>query len=97
MLYPRGGFAGLRPHALQVLAALARAELRSEQRSSIDLASLLNLDRSTVRHALGQLRERGLVKETMDGQDRRLRLQQITERGRVLVERLSQSAERRRT
>lgn len=77
-LYPRGGFAGLRPHALQVLAALS---LLGEL-SSPELAGRLNLHRSSVRHALGTLRKRGLVTEEVDQTDRRRRTQRLTSKGR---------------
>jgi DNA-binding MarR family transcriptional regulator len=88
-LYQRGGFQGLMPHALQVLAALARAEVREQGRSSAELADELTLDRSSVRHALVQLRSRALVKETIDSMDRRQRLQHITAKGLRLLQRFA--------
>lgn len=51
------------------------------------VASLLAMDRTTLTAALKPLERRGLVKITMDPSDRRSRIVQLTEEGRLLLSR----------
>jgi DNA-binding MarR family transcriptional regulator len=81
--FPRGGFEGLEPNALQVLLALA---LRSEQ-SVGELAESLRLQHSTVSHALSELRQQNLATGRVSDQDGRRQVLQLTRRGKGLVDR----------
>lgn len=82
-LYPRGGFEGLEPNALQVLVAL-----RLEPGQTVgELVARLALGQGTVSTALALLRRRGLSEEHADPADKRRRRQGITASGRRLVAR----------
>lgn len=87
-LYPRGGFEGLEPNAAQVLVVLA-----GEAAATVDaIADRLALDPSTVRHALGVLRDRGLAAERPDPDDRRRKRNAATAAGRACLSRLLRRA-----
>jgi DNA-binding MarR family transcriptional regulator len=79
-LFPRGGYRGLEPHGLQVLLALCA----EPDRTVGELSERLALNRTTVSHALSVLHERGLVTRSAEQQDRRVRRQRATAKGRTL-------------
>lgn len=87
-LYPRGRRDGLEPTALQVLACLAR----DGQLTTQVLAATLELEPSTVRHALAELRQRGLVTAVEDPHDARRRPHRVTAGGETVVRKLQESA-----
>jgi DNA-binding MarR family transcriptional regulator len=80
-LYRRSGFAGLEANTLQVLIAVELAPRRTVG----ELVEELALAQSTVSTALTRLQERGFVVADNDRDDARRQLQQITPRGRQLV------------
>lgn len=90
-LFPRGGFEGLDPAALQVLAALSAKTPATAE----DLGALLVLDPSTVRHSLSLLRRKGLALESADEADRRRHPHAITDEGRQAFSEFVASVRRR--
>jgi DNA-binding MarR family transcriptional regulator len=76
-------------HALQVLMVVAED---AQQRAS-DIARRLQLDPSSVGHALADLRRLKLLDERPDPQDRRRRVRTLTATGAALVERLVRHAD----
>lgn len=80
-MYPRARLDGLEPAALQILVALV---LRDADNAGA-LAKRLCLERSTVSHAIGALRERGLVEEQVVDGDRRRRNLHVSQDGSRLV------------
>jgi DNA-binding MarR family transcriptional regulator len=85
-LFPRGGYAGLEPHRLQVLLALCA----EPDRTVGEISERLALDRTTVSHALTALRELGLITRPAQQDDRRVRRQRPTAKGRRLSSRYLQ-------
>jgi DNA-binding MarR family transcriptional regulator len=91
-LYPRGGIAGLEPAEMQVLIALWDTPGSSVR----ELATALDLNRSSVSNALKALHELGLVIERAPTShtDGRRRPQALTRKGRTVAQRfLSQARE----
>src|SRR4051812_30952982 len=84
-LYPRGGFEGLEPNALQVLIALCV----EPHRTVSDLVGELALGQGTVSTAIAVLQERELVATRPNPKDRRGRHLRPTRNGRALVTRFS--------
>ena len=59
--------------------------LRAEPRSVSDLASLLEMDRTTLTRDVSLLERRGLLTVDIDPQDRRRRMLSVSEAGRVIL------------
>jgi DNA-binding MarR family transcriptional regulator len=74
--------AGLTVMQFGLLARLFGASLRSEVSSIGAIAEWLGMDPTTLNRNLKPLRARGLVKDRSDPSDARLRIVQITEKGR---------------
>jgi DNA-binding MarR family transcriptional regulator len=81
--FPRGGFEGLEPNAMQVLIALRLAPRQTVS----SLVQSLAIGQGTASTALAELQGRGLVVDEVDVTDRRRRLQDITALGEQLLER----------
>lgn len=58
--------------------------MRQEAVSQDELAEIHLVDKSTVARALARMEEAGLVRRTVDSEDRRVKHVQITERGMAL-------------
>jgi DNA-binding MarR family transcriptional regulator len=86
-LFPRRCHLGLEPNAAQLLLGLALAQFATPD----EAAHALELDPSTVRHALRDLERDGLITRTPDPADRRRRGVHLSDSGRLAAGRLAEA------
>ena len=68
---------------------------RNPDRTVSDLLEILKITKQSLNRVLGQLIREGYVQQTQGSQDRRQRLLRLTEKGKMLEERLTENQRRR--